>query len=312
MTLLAIVIVLLLEQARPLPVAQVDGWLKAWADQLDSRCNAGEMRQGVAAWLIGAALPASLVAIAYILAAWFNSVAGLLISVAVLYLTTGFRHVSHFFTDIHLALRAGELDQARRLLSEWRGMGAERLGSEEIARLSIEQALLSAHRHVFAPLFWFVLLGPGGALLYRLSRHFSTTWGDRYDAGRGSEDDGEADRFGEFSRRAFAALDWLPVRLTAASFAVVGDFESAVYCWRSQAGRWPDQASGILLSSGAGALGVRLGMPVDTGSHLGERPELGMGEEADSDFMQSTVGLVWRTLVMALLLLTLLGIASWV
>jgi len=36
-----------------------------------------------------------------------------------------------------------------------------------------------------------------------------------------------------------------------------------------------------------------------------ERPGLGMGEEADADFMQSTVGLVWRSLVLSLLVLAL-------
>jgi adenosylcobinamide-phosphate synthase len=179
-------------------------------------------------------------------------------------------------------------------------MDASRLRSEEVARLAIEEALLSSHRHVFAPLFWFFLVGPAGALLYRLARFFCYSWAAA----------GEGD-FGEFARRAFAAIDWLPVRLTAAAFAVVGDFEDAVFCWRSQAGRWPESASGILLATGAGALGVRLGMPLGNGDVAG-RPELGVGDEADADFMQSTIGLVWRTLVVALLLLTLLGVAGWV
>jgi adenosylcobinamide-phosphate synthase len=52
-------------------------------------------------------------------------------------------------------------------------------------------------------------------------------------------------------------------------------------------------------------------MPVEIGGHLGARPELGLGDDADVDFMQSTIGLVWRSLVMAMLLLTLLSIASW-
>jgi adenosylcobinamide-phosphate synthase len=39
---------------------------------------------------------------------------------------------------------------------------------------------------------------------------------------------------------------------------------------------------------------------------------LGLGDEADADFMQSTIGLLWRTLVMCLLLLALLWVASWV
>jgi adenosylcobinamide-phosphate synthase len=305
MALISIVLALLIEQARPLAVTRVDGWLKAWADQLELRFNAGERRQGVAAWLIGVALPALLVLGVYLLAVWNNWLLAVLLGVGVLYLTTGFRQFSHYFTDIHLALRVGELERARQLLGEWRGASAERLSSTEISRLAIEEALLASHRHVFAPLFWFALLGPAGAVLYRLARHCSLAWTDE---GKGET---EASEFGTFSRRAFNVIDWLPVRLTAASFAVVGDFEDAVFCWRSQASRWPEEAGGILLASGAGALGVRLGLPIHTGGDPGERPEMGVGEEADPDLMQSTIGLVWRTLVMALLLLALLGLASW-
>jgi cobalamin biosynthesis protein CobD/CbiB len=100
------------------------------------------------------------------------------------------------------------------------------------------------------------------------------------------------------------------VRLTAAAFAIVGDFEDAVYCWRTQADQWPGDGLAIVLASGAGALGVRLGMPVLDAGEITERAEIGTGEEADVDFMESAVGLVWRALVLWLLLLLLLGLAS--
>jgi adenosylcobinamide-phosphate synthase len=53
-------------------------------------------------------------------------------------------------------------------------------------------------------------------------------------------------------------------------------------------------------------------MPVHESGEILERPELGVGEEADADYMQSTVGLVWRALVLCLLLLTLVVVAGWV
>jgi adenosylcobinamide-phosphate synthase len=43
-----------------------------------------------------------------------------------------------------------------------------------------------------------------------------------------------------------------------------------------------------------------------------DRPELGLGEDADPDFMQSTIGLVWRSLVLGLAVLTLVWISGWV
>ncbi len=98
--------------------------------------------------------------------------------------------------------------------------------------------------------------------------------------------------------------------MTAAAFAIVGDFEDAAYCWRTQADAWPDRDLGIVLAAGAGALGVQLGQPVVDGVELADRAELGLGEPADADFMQSAVGLVWRATVLWMLLLFLLGLAS--
>ena len=118
--------------------------------------------------------------------------------------------------------------------------------------------------------------------------------------------------FGDFARKAFGALDWVPVRLTAAAFSIVGDFEDGIHCWRTQANQWKSKASGILLASGGGALGVRLGMPIHESGEVLERPEMGVGDDADAEFMQSTIGLVWRTLVLVFLVLALLGVAGWV
>src|SRR6266702_1085002 len=91
----------------------------------------------------------------------------------------------------------------------------------------------------------------------------------------------ELERVGHFARLADAALDWLPVRFPAAAFAVVGNFEAAVYCWRTQAATWPDPALGIVLASGAGAIGVKLGMSIVEGGEVLDRPELGLGDPAD-------------------------------
>jgi cobalamin biosynthesis protein CobD/CbiB len=83
-----------------------------------------------------------------------------------------------------------------------------------------------------------------------------------------------------------------------------------VYCWRTQAQNWPDPEAGSVLASGAGAVGVRLGLPISQGGLPLDRPELGIGDEADVDFMHSAVGLVWRALVFWIVLLLLLGLAT--
>jgi cobalamin biosynthesis protein CobD/CbiB len=100
------------------------------------------------------------------------------------------------------------------------------------------------------------------------------------------------------------------VRLTAASFAVVGDFEDAVYCWRTQARDWSDPDAGVVLAAGAGALGVRLGMPLTAIEGVEVRPELGLGEIPDSPTLDSVVGLVWRALVLWVFVILVLALAS--
>lgn len=306
MTLLSLIIALLIEQVRPLSVQSlVLGPLRSLSAALVARFNDGQAKHGGLAWALVVVLGTLATAVAYWLLWELQPVFAFVFNVAVLYLTMGFRHESHFFTDIHLALRMGEIDRARSLLGEWRGRQYREASSSEIARLAIEQALVAAHRNVFGVAFWFVILpGPSGAVMYRLARFFAEDWGQRRDLEFGD--------FGRFARRAFELIDWLPARLTAASFSVAGNFEDAIYCWRTQAVLWPDKSSAILVASGGGALGVRLGMPIHESGEIVDRPEMGQGDEADADHMQSTVGLVWRALLVCLFLLVLVGLAGWV
>jgi len=305
LSLVSLVLALLIEQARPLQYRRiVFGPISRLADMLDGLFNAGEKKHGVVAWLIGVGGLVLAGGLVYALLFALNPLFALAWNVLILYVTMGFRQFSHYYTDIQLALRMQDLPRARQLLGEWRGKSADGLSSGDVARLSIEEALAASHRHVFGVLLWFVLLpGPCGALLYRAAAVFAEHWG------RGAEDPATAG-FGSFAQQAFAAIDWLPLRATAAAFAVVGDFEDAVYCWRTQAGNWPDDQIGIVLASGAGALGVRLGMPVVESGEIADRAELGTGDDADVDFMQSAVGLVWRAIVLWVVLLLLLGLAS--
>jgi adenosylcobinamide-phosphate synthase len=303
MSLISLIIALLLEQWRPLAERKyLASPAMRFADMLQQHFNAGQRQHGMLAWALGV-LPATLLAIAaYYLLYHLSALLALGFNVLMLYLTMGFRHVGHYFTDIHWALKNGDLDKARAILGQWRGASCERLSSEEVARLTIEEALVASYQHVFAVAFWFVLLpGPSGAILYRLSSFLHRRWADSRDA--------ELAAFGSFPAQVFRLLDWAPARLTGIAFAVVGDFEDAAYCWRTQAAKWPDSSLGVVLASGAGAMGVRLGMPFLSELSPVDRPELGLGEEADVGFLDSTIGLVWRALVVILFILLLLAIA---
>jgi cobalamin biosynthesis protein CobD/CbiB len=325
MSLFSLVIALLLEQFRPLPYRRfVLAPLTALADFLEAHLNGGERQHGILAWAIAVIVPTAVAGIVYYSLLAISPLLALLCNVGVLYLTLGFRRFSHYFTDIQLALRMGDLSHARQLLGQWRGAPVDAMSSDEIARAAIELALVASHRHVFGVIVGFVLLpGPCGAVLYRSAAFLAAYWGTRSHAADVPAPAGEFAEFGafgDFSARAFAVIDWLPVRATAAAFAVVGDFEDAVYCWRTQADRVHDAGIGIVLASGAGALGVRLGrQTADSEVELSESGdlkraegavELGAGDDADADHMQSAVGLLWRALLLSLLLLLLLGFAS--
>lgn len=307
MALFALIAVLLIEQIRPLPYRQlVLEPLGRLVDILEGVFDAGERRYGIVAWLVGVG---GLVLVTGVVHAALGALSPLLAwlwNVAVLYLTLGFRQFSHHFTDIQFSLRMDNLPRARKELGAWCALPADDLSASEIARLSIEEALVASHRHVFAVLLCFILLpGPCGAVLYRAAAFFADTWGRRAEA--------EAGSFGVFARQAFAVIDWLPARATAAIFAIVGNFEDAVYCWRNQAGWWAGNAwggdAGIVLASGAGALGVRLGVPA-SGDGAVDAAEIGVGETADVDFMQGAVGLVWRALLLWLSLMLLMAFAG--
>ena len=303
MSLFALIAALLIEQFRPLgPHNRFYAWFARYVNFLERQFNAGAGRHGAIAWVLALLPPLAAAGMGYYFLQRIHPVLGWLWNVGVLYLTMGFRQFSHTFTRIHQALRAGGLEKARELLGLWRGSSASEFSVNDTVRVVIEEGLVCSHRYVFGVIFWFTLLGPLGAVLYRFASSLSQKWGGR--------EDREFATFGRFAERAFEIIDWLPLRLTAVSFAIVGDFEDAVYCWRTQALTWFKPQLGVLLASGAGALGVRLGDALHQYGDMQQRPELGVGDEADVEHLESAIGLVWRALLLWLLVLLVLYLAG--
>lgn len=300
MSFLILLGALLLTYYRPLPIKFVMAhWHKDFSQLMERNLNDGNARHGVIAWVLSVAAPTLLIGVAYYLL-WHVAVPlAALWGVLVLYLVLDFRGFSTPAEAIATSLRDNNIQDARERVEAWSGHSAEAYGAPEVARVAIETALMRAHYSLYAPIFWFMLLGPAGAVLYRLSQLVDYAWGSQEVA------------FNRVPRTIFYWLDWLPARFTAISFAIVGDFEDALYCWRTQAVAWKNEAVGIMLASGAGALGVRLGEPLPFKGILEYRPELGLGDIADADYLMSTVGLIWRALVLMLALMLLLTFAHW-
>ena len=317
MTFLSILCALLIEQFRPMRATNsLYREIKSLAGRVEGWFNAGHVRHGRLGWLIMVAALTIPVYVIHLLASAINPLAELAWSILVAYLTLGFRHYSHYFSSIQLALLSGDEAQARILLGEWTKQDTTGMEVSDIVRISIEKALMTSHHSVFGVFFWFLLpFGPAGAVFYRLAEYLARAWN--------RTDSEEASAFGRFATRAFYWIDWIPARLTATAFAVVGDFEDAIFSWRNFAARWKNESAGIILSAGGGALGIRLGSPEETAIVLAPADtttadvnasdvEGQPGGEPTLRALQSTVGLVWRALLLWMLLLLILSIAVWI
>lgn len=318
MSWLSLVITLLLEQVRPLPTANpVYGSVRqisAWAER---NLNAGRWQHGVYAWLLVVVGLALVVGAFYSIAISIHWLLGLVVNVAVLFFTLGFRQFSHRGTEIQIAIANGDLNAARHELTAWKrqidpAFSAADLDQAEVVRQTIEYGLLLSQRHVFGVFFWFVALpGPIGAVAYRLAEHVSRAWN------RPATSATPPDRFGDFARRAFAWVDWAPARLTAIGFAVVGDFEGAIYCWRQVSRQEPvdgmpaPDSRTLILAAAGGALNLRLMPAIESARYFDEVGNEGAGlAEPSAPALRAVVGLVWRTLLLWLVLLLLLTLAS--
>jgi adenosylcobinamide-phosphate synthase len=326
MSFFAILFALLIEQVRPLgPHNAIHGGLRRWARWVSKNFDAGKPHHGWVAWILAVLLPAvGAVAAHWALALLLGWPFAVLWSVAVLYVTLGFRQFSHHFTNIRDALDAGDEEKARELLAQWQQVDASELPRREIVRHVIEYSVLAAHRHVFGVLAWFSVLaafgfGPGGAVLYRMSEFVARYWQHR----SLTQTQPASPALQSAAARAWAAVDWLPARITALAFAVVGSFEEAIDSWRHHAQRFPNDNDGVILAATSGAVNVRLGgealkpafspaiPPAFRASDvdgIGDT-ESTPGREAEPAHLRSIVGLVWRSVVLWMVLLALLTLA---
>lgn len=329
MSFFAILCALLIEQARPLPSPNaVYNSVLVWTRWASRNFDAGKPHHGWIVWAIAVLGPTILVlGVHWLLAITLGLPFAVLWSIAVLYVTLGFRQFSHHFTGIRDALEDGDEPLARSLLAHWRQISVANLPRSEIVRHVIEHSVVAAHRHVFGVLAWFSILaalglGPTGAVFYRMSEFVSRYWTHKEGAALQPSSGGVLN----FAEKAWIATDWLPARITALGFAVVGSFEDAIDCWRNDARRFPNSNDGVILAATSGAVNVRLGggvlMPGPIADPLphaqaGEatsnlaiaRGGSTPGREPDLTHLRSVVGLVWRSVVMWMVLLALLTLA---
>ena len=318
MSFFAILLALVLEQARPLnennPVYHA---VQAWAGWVARTLDAGVPHLAWVTWGMATLTPALLALLVHALAdlgmGWFVA---MLWNVALLYVALGFRQFSHHFTDIRDALDEGDEQKARELLAKWQQVQVGEIPRSEIVRHVIEFSVVAAHRHVFGVFFWYAVLsvmglGPFGAVVYRLAEYVQRRWQREQDG-----DTGVSAVLAQVANRAWHALDWLPARATALGFAIVGSFEDAMDGWRNHAQRFPQDNDGVILAATAGAINVRLGgsglstSTDENGQGTASSGTSTPGQPAQLGHLASVVGLVWRTVIMWLVLVALLTMAN--
>lgn len=271
------------------------GRLASWLEKRWNVGAPGSVLKGAVA-LVSLVLPVviCITALLVLLPGW----ASWLLQVAGLWLVIGARSLADHGRAVAAPLRqnniAGAREQVARIVS--RDTGA--LDVNGVARAATESMLENGADAVFASLFWFVLAGLPGALLHRLVNTLDAMWGYRTE---------RFERFGKAAARLDDLLAWLPSRLTALSYALVGGLHGrcrlALRCWRQQAGACDSPNAGPVMAAGAGALGVELGGGAPYHGGWKDKPLLGAGRPANADSIDASIVLVRRSLVLWLMVL---------
>lgn len=195
-------------------------------------------------------------------------VAGLAFDVVVVYLAIAPRSLEEHALAVAHALRQGDLRKAREAVGRIVSRDTGAMSTDDVARASVESVLENGNDGVFGAVFWFIVLGAPGAVMYRLANTLDAMWGYRNEAYL---------HFGWAAARLDDVLNLVPARLTALTYSLLGSTAAGLRCWRSQGPTWYSPNAGPVMAAGAGALEVRLGGPASYGGRIKERPVLGCG-----------------------------------
>ena len=210
-------------------------------------------------------------------------VAGIVAEILLLYLTLGGQSLSEHAQRVAAALRANDLGNARQQVSMIVSRDTAAMQPDDVARAAVESVLENGNDAVFGALFWFAIAGAPGAVFYRLANTLDAMWGYRNERFL---------HFGWAAARLDDLLNYLPARLTALTYALLGRTARSWRCWRRQGMLWDSPNAGPVMAAGAGALGIALGGPAFYHGANKVRPVLGEGAAATGDDIERALRLV--------------------
>ncbi len=262
-------------------------WFSAWAGWLHRQLPEASPWQGAAGVVLLLLPPLlTLVVVLHLLDSFWLPLS-FFVGVVVLLYSMGPKDLE---AEVEALLAARERDDEEA--AQWHAQAL--LGNDLpdsprlLARALMDAILVEVNRRLIAVFFWFAVLGPFGALLYRLVSLLN---------------DSERERGGalaEVAMRLLGVLDWLPVRLCALGYAMSGNFVEAIQGWRDNSSPWPDSNRTILLASGLGALGQ-----VDGDEERESSPE------RETSRINDTMALARRMVLVLLVFLALLTLGGW-
>ncbi len=250
------------------------------AAAIERRLNRRSITGGVVGWAL-AVLP-------WVgLACWLRPQAPFAVDVALLYFSLGAQSLGEHADAIAKPLREGRLDEARQRVGWIVSRETSSLDESGVAKAGVESVLENGNDAIFGALFWFALAGGPGALGFRLANTLDAMWGYRTE---------RYNLYGRFAARFDDLLNWLPARLTALSYALLGQTRNALACWKTQAPGWDSPNAGPVMAAGAGSLGVQCGGAAIYHGQEEIRPPLGNGPAPLAGDLDRAIALVRRSL----------------
>jgi len=279
------------------------GWI---AQRIETRLNRGAPGNALERRLRGAAvlgvvvgMPVTMLAVVMAQApAWAIAV----LHAAMLYFALGAKSLRQHAQAVAKALGASDLAGARRLCARIVTRDLPEAAAPDVARAAVESTLENGNDAVFGALFWFAIGGAPGALAYRLVNTLDAMWGYKTPRYR---------YFGWAAARLDDLMNYFPARLTALTYAALGDTRTGLRCWRTQARAWESPNAGPVMAAGAGALGIALGGAARYHGRLEQRACLGHGLEPQAADIGRALRLVHAGIAMWLAFLAVAALAAW-
>lgn len=224
-----------------------------------------------------------------------------LLEALLLYLVIGASSLVDHARRVTRPLRQNDLPAARHALARMVSRDTADLNETAIAAATVESVLENGNDAIFASLFWYLLAGAPGVLAHRLLNTLDAMWGYR-----------TADYiyFGRMAARLDDVMAYVPARLTALSYSLLGKTTSAWRAWRQQAPACASPNSGPVMAAGAGALGIRLGGMSHYHGQPMIKPLLGYGRYAEVDDIDVALAIIRKTMMLWSVLIVLAGVAS--